>query len=622
MDYSACPKDQTPLQVVTDLIPGLVLRGKYEIIEKLGAGGMGAVYKARHLAFDELRAIKFVGQHLLSDESALGRFKSEAVVARKLQHPNAVRVDDLDMSDDGHPFIVMEYVEGKNLRDIFFTEADLTTRRILTLARQACSALAAAHALGVVHRDIKPENLMVVTGPDGAETLKVADFGLAKVLDGFELSSDQALTQTGFLLGTPRYMSPEQAAGLEVDFRSDLYSLGVVLYEMFTGRLPFRSETPLQMLMHHQATPPEPPAALGVPPALASFLMKALAKPREERFKTAAEMEDALRLLSLMPLPEYVGQGIREGFDPKWAGSRHASGATTVPARPGKSDSTVQLAGGSGRAQGSAPSRSSARRTSDGTTRLGSARPSSPRFVVRETEDAPSESSSSRFWIGLGVVAVVVVGLVMNRPRPASVPAPAPLTAPASQAAPQGAVPARPASVPAAAENNDFSIRFDVEHLLAGSQALSGANIQVDVTNGIVTLSGQVKDETSAELATSLAATVPGVRRAFSTLQAQGPAHEEANGPNSGATGAAPSAPPTAGPPTAPSEPRAEDATLQQVRALMEQARQKLQSSNPEAAEADLQAALKLDPNNAMIQDALRRLKNRPGPPPRPRPTR
>src|SRR5262245_56240535 len=135
LEYTACPKDQTALQLVTELSPGLVLRGKYEILAKLGAGGMGAVYKARHVAFGELRAIKVVGSHLVANEQALVRFRSEAVVARRLQHPNAVRVDDLDTTDDGLPFIVMEYVEGRSLRALFAEEIlDLTTRRVLDLA--------------------------------------------------------------------------------------------------------------------------------------------------------------------------------------------------------------------------------------------------------------------------------------------------------------------------------------------------------------------------------------------------------------------------------------------------------------------------------------------------------
>jgi serine/threonine protein kinase len=187
---------------------------------------------------------------------------------------------------------------------------------------------------------------MVVTAEDGTETLKIADFGLAKVREGFELAPGSAHTQTGFIVGTPPYMSPEQASGTDVDGRSDIYSLGIVLYELFTGRLPFRSDTPIGMLMHHLQTPPEAPQGLGAPKALADFLERALAKKREDRFETVEKMDEALRLLSLMPLPEFVGQGIKEGFDPKWTGSIHASRLTTVQASaPPKAGAVVRSGG-------------------------------------------------------------------------------------------------------------------------------------------------------------------------------------------------------------------------------------------------------------------------------------
>ena len=614
--YTACPKDQTPLQLATDLMPGLVLRGKYEILEKLGAGGMGAVYKARHLAFDELRAIKFVGSHLLADESALARFRSEAVVARRLQHQNAVKVEDLDTTDDGRSFIVMEYVEGRSLRDLLFHEGDVPTKRILALARQACGALGAAHALGIVHRDIKPDNLMVVTKEDGSEILKVADFGLAKVREGFELASDKALTQTGFLVGTPPYMSPEQSSGLDVDGRSDLYSLGVVLYEMLTGRLPFRSDSPLGMLIHHRETPPQPPAALGVPQPVAAFLMKALAKRREDRFQTAGQMDEALRQLTLLSLPEFVGQGIREGFDPQWAGSRHASRMTTLQVAPTSARPTVQ-------------GRPGARTSADRAPRANSAQTARDRSVTSPDESEPAQPSSTRFWMWTAGAALIGLWFLTSRPSQAPQAEPAPVAvAPAPVLHSVAATPETTTGM----ERTDGMIRFDIERLLGESTALRSARIQVEVANGVATLVGEAPSQTAAQLATSLAASVPGVRQVFSTLQ--GPA-----GTQTATAAGQPAEPPSVAAaaqpqpvlvePTRTPTARGEDVTREQVRVLMERAREKMEARNPEGAEADLVAALKLDPNNPTAKDALERLKNRPqspqgppGPPgPGPRPT-
>lgn len=598
-DYTACPKDQTSLQPVTDLIPGMVLRGKYEILDKLGAGGMGAVYKARHVAFDELCAIKFVGAHLLEDERALLRFRAEAVVARRLQHPNAVKVQDLDTTDDGRPFIVMEYVQGRSLRELFRDERDVPTKRILALAREACGALGAAHALGIVHRDIKPDNLMIVSGADGSESLKVADFGLAKVREGFELASDKAFTQTGFILGTPPYMSPEQASGADLDGRSDLYSLGIVLYEMLTGRLPFRADSPLGMLIHHRETPPPPPTALGIPQAMAAVLMKSLAKRPEDRYQSAAQMDEALRQLGLLSLPEFVGQGISEGFDPQWVGSRHASRMTTLKAAPAPARTLVQ-------------SRPGPRPP------MGRSRPVSPPVG----EESEPERSGSKGWIGLVAFALVAVWFLQRPsppppvPSPANVPVQAPQTFSPIESAPESARPP---------ERSDNMIRFDIEGLLSNSTALRAASIRVEVANGVVTLMGDAPNQTTAELAMSLAASVSGVRRVFSALQGPADPATEGAAANATAQGSPAAAPAPQEEPSRATPPGGEDPTREQIRVLLDRARVKMEARNPEGARLELEAVLTLDPNHAFAKQALERIKNRPqgspgaGPRPTPR---
>ncbi len=261
-DFATCPKDQTVLRPITDLVSGMVLRGKYRVEEKIGEGGMATVYRASHLHFNEELAIKVVNNALSGNQDFLDRFKREAVITRKLRHPNAVRLDDFDITEDGRPFIAMEYVRGKSLRAVLQEKGNLPIPRAFNIARQVALALGAAHQLGIVHRDIKPDNVLLVPQPDGSDLVKVLDFGIAKAT-GEQLQSGPGYkpTSTGMVLGTPHYLSPEQARGKkseQIDGRADLYALGVMLYEMVTGELPFKSDTAIEMLLHHIQTAPVP----------------------------------------------------------------------------------------------------------------------------------------------------------------------------------------------------------------------------------------------------------------------------------------------------------------------------------------------------------------------------
>ncbi len=272
---------------------------------------MGAVYKAKHTGFDEFRAIKVLNRELSGDEKFLERFKREAYVTRKLNHPNAVKMEDIDEAEDGSPFIVMEFIEGRNLKDVIEEEGPLSAPRVCAIARQVAAALDAAHTLGMIHRDIKPENIVLVQGSEG-EKAKVLDFGIASVREAErgEEGSRKDLTGGGFVVGTPAYISPEQAQGRrgdDLDGRSDLYSLGIVMYQSLTGDLPFKSQSTMEMLMAHIQTPPSPirlvrPDLL-IPEPLAVLVMRMLQKDRNLRPASAAALiEELSRIEKTIPI--------------------------------------------------------------------------------------------------------------------------------------------------------------------------------------------------------------------------------------------------------------------------------------------------------------------------------
>ena len=307
-DYNVCPADQTGLQSSVEFQPGMIIRSKYEILQRIGIGGMGAVYKGRHVTFNELCAIKVVNDSIAGDKNFLQRFQTEAVVTRKLRHPNAVRVDDFDYTDDGRPFIVMELVEGRNVGEILQSEGPLRVPRAIRIATEVARALGAAHKLGFVHRDIKPGNIVLTTNDQGQEVAKVLDFGIAKLRQAAgDAQSAVTMTMTGMVVGTPLYMSPEQfmgkKAGGEIDGRTDLYSLGVVLYQMVTARLPFEGDTLYSIMMQHIEGNVRPPdelvPELNIPPALSKVILKAIDKSRESRFQTAEELIAALEQVTL-----------------------------------------------------------------------------------------------------------------------------------------------------------------------------------------------------------------------------------------------------------------------------------------------------------------------------------
>jgi serine/threonine-protein kinase len=260
--------------------------GRYAVVEKIGSGGMAEVYRARDELLGRDVAVKVLNERLSSDRQFVERFRREAQAAANLNHPNIVSLYDYG-SDEGTNFIVMEFIDGDPLSDVISNEGPLMPERAAEIGHDVGLALDRAHASGLVHRDIKPANIMVT---HNGQT-KVTDFGIARALD-----ADQTMTQTGMVMGTAAYLSPEQAQGNPVDARSDLYSLGCVLYEMLTGSSPFSGDTPLSIAYKHVREHARPPSAVNsdVPPALDAIVMKALAKNPDNRYQSASEMSEDL----------------------------------------------------------------------------------------------------------------------------------------------------------------------------------------------------------------------------------------------------------------------------------------------------------------------------------------
>ncbi len=277
---------------------GKQIGGHYEIITLLSSGGMSAVFKARHVILDRIMAIKVVLSDDAIDESSVRRFKQEAAATIALNHPHIVKVTEFGVDESAGPFLVMEWLDGLSLREVFEKTDKLGTERSINIARQTCEALEHAHQHGIVHRDIKPANIMLLQDADGNDLVKVVDFGIAKILSGEELQ--QHLTQTGEMLGTPQYMSPEQCLGNPLDKRSDIYSLGCVVYEMLSGHPPHRGENILQTLHKHVSDAADPIA--GVSPQLNQVVAQSMAKDAQDRFQSASEFSSALANPSMVPV--------------------------------------------------------------------------------------------------------------------------------------------------------------------------------------------------------------------------------------------------------------------------------------------------------------------------------
>jgi eukaryotic-like serine/threonine-protein kinase len=273
------------LAPVPDLETGAIFADRYQVIEKIGAGGMGRVYKVYDTKVKEKIALKIIKPEIASDEKTIERFGQELRAARRIAHRNVCRMFDLGEHAGTH-YITMEYVPGETLKNVIRMTGPLSVGVAVDYARQIADGLEEARRWGIVHRDLKPQNVLI----DPTGTARIMDFGIARSVQARELTAE------GVVIGTPEYMSPEQAEGQEVDHRSDLYSLGMILYEMVTGKSPFESRTPLGVLVKQKIELPRPPRQLNpqVPESVEVLILKCLAKDRNQRYQTAAEVRDAL----------------------------------------------------------------------------------------------------------------------------------------------------------------------------------------------------------------------------------------------------------------------------------------------------------------------------------------
>ncbi len=279
-----------------DKFIGKTIAGRYEVLDLAGRGGMSVVYRAKHLLTQKIVALKLMHSHLLTDENAVRRFQQEAKAASRLQHPNAISVQDMGVTEDGQPFLTMDYLDGLPLSDVIKTWGKMDPKRCIHIFVQVCAALAHAHDQRIVHRDLKPSNVMLVRSDENPDFVKVVDFGIAKILP--EAGEVLKLTATGEVFGSPLYMSPEQCMGRQLDARSDIYSMGCLMYEALTGKAPHEGNNALETMYKHTNLAAPLLADIDADPRLIQrldhILQKCMAKVPEQRYQSMLELRNEL----------------------------------------------------------------------------------------------------------------------------------------------------------------------------------------------------------------------------------------------------------------------------------------------------------------------------------------
>jgi len=342
-----CPADGVALEKDPNSLLGTTLAGKYRIDERLNEGGMGTVYRGTHVLMEKTVAIKVLRPALAADEKIVARFSREARAASRISHPNALSVTDFGEDENGNVFLVMEFLSGKTLKQVVRDNGPLPLARVVDITRQVGDALNAAHSQGVVHRDLKSDNIMLLDTTRG-DHAKVLDFGIAKINEP-DGKIDTNLTAPNLVIGTPQYMSPEQCTqDSEIDARSDIYSLGVILYEMLVGHVPFSGESPTVVMMKHlqEPVPSVVDEREDVPAAVARVVARAMAKLPSNRYQNVSELVEDLTIASGMTIHRLAPVGVTSAND----GADSATDEVTVvrtreepPPRPRRAQVTVPV---------------------------------------------------------------------------------------------------------------------------------------------------------------------------------------------------------------------------------------------------------------------------------------
>jgi serine/threonine-protein kinase len=412
-------------------LEGEIVADRFRALKKMGRGGMGVVYVAEHVTLEKRLALKVLHPRWTRNREVKQRFLLEARAAAKVKHDNIVDITDFGSTGGGSFFIAMELLEGEDLGQLLEREHRLSWRRARPLLLQMLSGLEAAHDAGIVHRDMKPANVFLDTRRGPTPRVKILDFGVAKMTDCPE---GQSLTQSGTLVGTPEYLSPELVRGKRPDGRADVYSVGIIAYQMLTGQRPFKASSVMEVLTKQMFYDPQPPSLAapdaGIPPAVDPLVMRALAKDIDQRYQSARELALAVEDIPASAGPGTGPAGPREGSTPE----SYAEGSSPTLVSGPQAAVTVDLTTPKRSSERSTPERSSGERASEG------APGRAPAAARRRTWPGVLLGGG----LALVVAALVVLGLRWSRgPAPATAPAPDPAPEPPA-AARQSVAPATP----------------------------------------------------------------------------------------------------------------------------------------------------------------------------------